>query len=77
MFFFFFSIKCQKQYPTGEKLAEIHLFVNIMRRMTLFQVLGVLLNRKEQEQNFMKYGKIASRDAGMSLRPSSLTVLLL
>lgn len=65
--FFFFSIKCQKQYPTCEKLAEIHLFVHIMRRTTLFQVLGVLLNRKEQEQNLMKYGEITSRDAGETL----------
>jgi len=48
-----------------------------MRRTTLFQVLGVLLNRKEQEQNLMKYGKITSWDAGASLRPTSLKVLLL
>lgn len=48
-----------------------------MRRMTLFQVSGVLLSRKEQEQNFIKYGKITSRDAGVFLRPSNLKVLLL
>lgn len=56
---FFFPIKCQKQYLTCEKLAKIHLFVHIMRRKTLFQVLG---SPSEQEGAGAEFNEIWKND---------------